>query len=94
MNEVILLQSAQTDLLEIYSKRGEDYYGIIDSALEVLRSHPEIAPVYSGRFRRRVVRDTPFGIFYTVVGMRIVVSFIMDLRQDPASITKRLEKGS
>ena len=92
MMEVVLLQSAQADLLEIFSRYGEASYRLIDSALERIRTMPDLAPVYHSHFRRKLVPGTPFGIFYSVVGTRVMVSFIMDLRQDPEAIERRLSR--
>jgi len=91
--EVVLLQSAQADLLEIYSLHGESSYHVVDHALESIRLMPELGPVYHDHFRRKLVTGTPFGIFYSVVGSRLMVSFVMDLRQDPESIQRRLSRG-
>ncbi len=90
MTEVILLQAAQTDLLEIYSRFGEAAYHAIDADLEVIRLNPRAGAKYHGEFRRKVVPDTPFGVFYRRAGERIMVSFILDLRQDPEAIEQRL----
>ena len=90
MNEVVLLSGAQADLLELYARSGDKGYQRIDRELELNRRMPEIAPVFARRFRRRVVTGTPFGIFYTRVGARVIVSAILDLRQDPAMIRLRL----
>jgi len=90
---VVLLQSAQADLLEIYCRYGESSYHIVDSALESIRRMPKIAPVYHDHFRRKLVAGTPFGIFYSIVGSRLMVSFVMDLRQDPETIERRLARG-
>jgi hypothetical protein len=89
----VLLQSAQADLLEIYCRHGEASYHVIDSALESIRRMPEIAPVYHNHFRRKLVAGTPFGIFYSIAGERIMVSFVMDLREDPGAIQRRLTRG-
>lgn len=62
----------------------------LDAALGLLRTHPEIAPVYAGPYRRLLVRDFPYGIFYQAQANRIVVVAIMDLRQDPKSIRRKL----
>ena len=94
MTEIILLQAAQTDLLEIYSRFGEASYHAIDADLEVIRLNPKAGPRYCGDFRRKVVPDTPFGVFYRRVGHRIMVSFILDLRQDPEAIERRLRNQS
>jgi hypothetical protein len=40
--------------------------------------------------RRLLVQGFPFGIFYTLEGRRIIVSGVMDLRQDPKVIARRL----
>ncbi|MEM9478184.1 MAG: hypothetical protein AAGA58_00835 [Verrucomicrobiota bacterium] len=93
MNEIVLIHSAQADLLEIYSRHGEKIYNHVDRELEVIRNMPEIAPVYHDHFRRKLVHGTPFGIFFTITGNRLMVSFVMDLRQDPAAILKRLQSG-
>jgi len=62
----------------------------LDAALTLLRQHPEIAPVYGGRYRRMLIRDFPYGIFYQLQPKRIVVGAIMDLRQDPKTIRRKL----
>ena len=92
--EVVLLQSAQADIMEIYARHGEASYHAVDASLESIRRMPELAPIYSGRFRRKVVERSPFGVFYTITGERLMVSFVMDLRQDPKVIAERIKKGS
>jgi plasmid stabilization system protein ParE len=55
-----------------------------------MRQHPEIAPVYEGRYRRMLIRDFPYGIFYAVQPTRIVVGAIMDLRQNPETLRRKV----
>jgi len=55
-----------------------------------LRQHPEIAPVYAGAYRRMLIRDFPYGIFYQVQPTRVIVVAILDLRQDPQRIRDKL----
>ena len=93
MNEIVLLQSAQADLLELISIYGDSLYDIIDRDLERIRTMPGIAPFYHGHFQRKVVHKTPFAIFYRQVGTRVMVSFVIDLRQDSKMIERRLTKG-
>ena len=88
--EVVLLAGAQSDLLELYTRHGEVGYHVIDEELELLRNMPEIAPTFVGQFRRRVVVGTSSGIFYSYTGSRVIISAILDLRQDPATILRRL----
>ena len=60
---VELLQGAEADLLEAYVRLeeqgtgfGERFYRTLDFALERLRQHPQMAPVYLGDYRRLVLR--------------------------------------
>jgi len=89
--QIVLLQSAQADLLELYCRHGEGSYHTVDQALEAIRQMPELGPIYHDHFRRKLVTGTPFGIFYSIEGSRLMVSFVMDLRQDPATIERRLK---
>ena len=90
--EIVLLQGAQSDLLAIFAGRGERVYHEVDKALGILRVFPEITPVHFGRsIRRLVVAKTTLGIFYSFTGNRVLVGAILDLRQSPRAIKKRLE---
>jgi plasmid stabilization system protein ParE len=94
---VELLQGAEADLLEAYVRLeeqrtglGERFYRTLDFALERMRQHPQMAPVYLGDYRRPVLRPFGFGVFYTITGARVMVGAILDLRQDPEAIARRL----
>ena len=97
MIDLILLLQADLDIQtafnrheEVQTGRGEIFMRQLDAALSLLRMHPEIAPVYAGPYRRMLIRDFPYGVFYQVQPNRIVVVAIMDLRQDPKSIRRKL----
>jgi hypothetical protein len=62
----------------------------LDAALALVRQHPEAAPVYSGPYRRMLVREFRYGIFCQAQPARIIVVAIMDLRQDPRAIRRKL----
>ena len=66
----------------------------LDVAFGRLRTFPEIGPLFYEANRRLLVHGFPFGIFYTIVGRRIIVSGVMDLRQDPNVIRQRLRGRS
>jgi hypothetical protein len=55
-----------------------------DWAAEMASSESDIA--------EKLVANFPFGIFYSVEGTRIVISAVLDLRQDPDRIRERLEE--
>lgn len=91
--ELVILQAAQADLLEIYVRSGELAEAKIDRSLELLCEQPRMGSVFDGDLRRLVVSGSPFGVFYFVYPARIVVAAVLDLRQEPEWIRKRLERG-
>jgi plasmid stabilization system protein ParE len=97
MTDLVLLLQADRDIQTAFERyesyqagRGEVFMRQLDVALTLLRYHPEIAPVYLGPYRRMLVRDFPYGIFYQVQPTRLIIAAIMDLRQDPQTIRKKL----
>jgi plasmid stabilization system protein ParE len=100
MTDLILLLQADHDIQTAFNRyeefqegRGEVFMRHLDAALTLLRQHPEMAPVYGGRYRRMLIRDFPYGIFYEVQPKRIVVAAIMDLRQNPETIRRKVLGG-
>lgn len=100
MTGLILLLQADQDIQTAFNRyeefqagRGEIFLRHLDAALTLLRQHPELAPVYAGRYRRLLVRDFPYGIFYVIQPTRIVVSAILDLRQNPEAIRRKVTGG-
>lgn len=97
MSELVFLFSADADIqaaFEFYegfqTGRGEVFMCHLDLAFGQLRIFPEIAPVFHEPHRRLLIRGFPYGIFYVIEGRRIIISGVMDLRQDPAIIRRRL----
>lgn len=97
MSEIVFVLAADVDIqiaFEFYesfqSGRGGVFMRHLDVAIGRLRAFPEAAPVFHKSYRRLLVHGFPYGIFYTVEGRRIVISGVMDLRQDPSVIYQRL----
>src|SRR5436309_14484805 len=97
MAELIFLLSAEIDIQRAYefyesyqSGRGLVFVQHLDVAFAHLRTFPEIGPICYGSYRRLLVPDFPFGIFYMLEDTRIVVAGVVDLRQDPEAIARRL----
>ncbi len=97
MSELVFLFSADVDIQTAFEfceecqvGRGEVFLRHLNLCFGRLRAFPEIAPVFHGSYRRLLVNGFPFGIFYTIEGQRIVVSCVMDLRQNPKIIRRRL----
>ena len=97
MTDLILLLQADHDIQAAFERyedyqegRGEVFMRQLDAVLTMLRQHPELAPVYAGPYRRMLIRDFPYGVFYQAQPAHVVVAAIMDLRQDPQSIRGKL----
>ena len=98
MAEVVLLSGAEDDALSIYfelfdksEERAERFSSAVDRSLSDLAQFPEIGMKFEAPFRRKLVPGFyEFGVFYTVEGTRIMVHAILNLRQDPRAIRRRL----
>lgn len=62
----------------------------LDAAFGQLRRFPESGPVVRRNYRRLLVPGYPYGIFYTIEPRGVVVSGVMDNRQRPEAIIRRL----
>lgn len=97
MRELILLAQADSDIQNAFNRyeeyqdgRGKVFLFNLDLALGLIRKNPEMAPIYRGPYRRLLVRDFPFGIFYQVQAKRIVVTAVIDLRKNPKELKRKL----
>ena len=97
MKEVILLLQADMDIQAAFNRyeefqegRGVVFMQHLDAALTLMRHHPRSAGWYAEPYRRMLIRDFPFGVFYDEQTTRIVVAAVVDLRQDPRAIHRRL----
>ena len=70
---------------------GVEFMTAVDAYLARIAVFPAIAPPYFERVRRQVMQRFPFGIFYEPLPTRILVTAILDLRQDPKKIQQRLK---
>jgi hypothetical protein len=94
---VVFLSGADADLQEIFN-RFEDYrdgFGVefmtaVDAYLARIAVFPESAPVYFEKVRRQVMQRFPYGIFYQAHETRILIAAILDLRQAPEEIERKL----
>jgi plasmid stabilization system protein ParE len=68
---------------------GERFDQAVRDAERQLLVFPNSAPHFRGPYRRKILHGFEHGIFYQVVGQRIVIAAIVSLRQDPDAILKR-----
>ena len=93
MKEVVVLQSAEKDWFELYRRLGEPFDRAFSSTVQLIAMNPEIGPFWRiAPFRRRLITGYPVGIFYSIIGKRVVMSAVIDLRQDAASIDRQLAR--
>lgn len=94
---VEFLAGADAELQEVFN-RFEDYregFGVefltvVEAYLARISIFPEIAPIYFKSVRRQVMRRFPYGIFYEDHPTRILVTAILDLRQNEGEIVRGL----
>ena len=74
MKDLILLLQADADIQSAFNRyeeyqsgRGEVFMRHFELALGLIRQNPEIAPIYEPPYRRILVTDFPFGVFYQVM---------------------------
>ena len=97
MRELILLLQADIDIQAAFNRyedfqegRGFIFMQHLDAALTLMRHYPRSAGIYAEPYRRMLIRDFPFGVFYEEQTTRIVVVAVADLRQDPNAIRRLL----
>ncbi len=95
--ELILLARAEAEILETNERLEDAVEGLgqrfcerVEEALDQLVAFPWSGPVFAAPYRRVLVRDFPFGVFYCVEPRRIVVQAVMDLRQNVEDIRRKL----
>lgn len=98
MPTVVILAGAEDDTLNLFARlearnsdSADEFYRHFDAALQQLSMHAESAPLFAGRIRRLVMHGYPFGVFFTVEGDRLFVQAVLDLRQSPEFIRRRLQ---
>jgi plasmid stabilization system protein ParE len=95
--EVIFLAGAEADVQAAYQRResfregaGDRFLRELDRCASLLRRYPWIGRPHRGVHRKLLVPDHPYGVFYAVEPSRVVIVAVLDLRQDPKAIERRL----
>jgi plasmid stabilization system protein ParE len=70
--------------------RGDAFIAYLEDAFLRIEKFPFVALLHFENYRRLVLRDFPYGIFYVVESNQVVIHALMDLRQDPLIIFRRL----
>lgn len=62
---------------------GKVFLDDLEHAIELIVSHPEIAPLIQGRARRKAFRRFPYSLIYSVVGDEIRILAVSHHRRRP-----------
>ncbi|MDB6118154.1 MAG: hypothetical protein JWO08_1935 [Verrucomicrobiaceae bacterium] len=97
MNAVWTL-GAEADVQRIYERlealeegTGDRFYDEVLSLVSLLEAFPLIGSiVHQGRVRRVLVFNRHYGLFYVVENRGIILHALLDLRQDPRTVMRRI----
>ena len=97
MIPLILLLQADSDIQSAFNRyeefqtgRGEVFLRQLNISLGFLRRNPEIGKPYGSSYRRFLISGFPYGVFYQPQPKRLIIAGVLDLRQDPAEIRRKL----
>ena len=95
MNEIVVLLGAQLDLQTWFERqqtaeRADRLEREIQVAYQQLAQFPRSSRSFDGKFRRHLLNGFPYGLFYAVEGRRVMIHALLDTRQDPETIRRRL----
>lgn len=97
--EIIWTAGAEADLQRLYDQIGDHDLALqvlhqpLEHILSLLSEYPGIGAVVRGTRRVRRVLAGPrmkYGLFYVEEGRRIMVHVLMDMREDPQVLRRRL----
>lgn len=93
-----ILDSAQEDLIDgfwFYEKQERGLGGyFIDSLfsdIDSLKIYAGIHQIYFEKYFRMLSKRFPFAVYYRIEEDTVLIYAVLDCRQDPAWIRKRLE---
>lgn len=96
--EIVWLRSADDDVQQAYNRFEDRWPGFgnsfllaVEAVLERLKFHPEIGTIAKGDVRRVLVPDFSFGVYYQFTGGRIMINSVLNLRQNPELLQRRLD---
>jgi plasmid stabilization system protein ParE len=98
MKEVVWTLGAEVDVQRLYERMeqwdegaGDRFYAEVLDSISLLRLFPDIGViVHRQRVRRVLVFNRNYGLFYVNEPRGLVIHALLDLRQHPAAIRRRL----
>ena len=97
MSDAVLLAGAEIEFHEAYARlagsgfgRADRFDHLVQEGLRQLAGFPRSGPEYIAPYRRLVLREFPYALYYALEGRRVLVHALLDLRQNPDSVRRRL----
>lgn len=99
--EVVWTSGAESDLLRLYEQMGNHDLALrvlrdpLERSLHLLADNPGLGPVVKGTRRVRRLLTGPrlrFGLFYVEETTRIMIHALVDMRDDPSLVRRRLRE--
>jgi len=69
---------------------GAYFLDSLSSDVDSLLLYADIHSIHFGRFHRLLSKRFPYAVFYQIKGDDILVRAVLDLRRDPAKITRKM----
>lgn len=95
--EVIIAPEAATDIDEAYAwyearwvGRGEDFLSRVDACIQAILRFPEMHALFHGNYRRALIRNFPYAVFYEYADNTVTVYCVFHTSQDPLKWRQRL----
>lgn len=100
MTAAVWTLGAEADVQRLYERfetrdegTGDRFYEEVLSSVRLLESFPHIGSVvHRGKVRRVLVFNRNYGLFYVSEPRGIILHALLDLRQNPKAIMKRLRE--
>ena len=97
VSEAVLLIGAEIDFNAIYGRfaltsvgRADAFDHAVNEALDQIGRFPFSAPTHEDCFRRLMLGGYSLALYYVIEGRRVFVHAILDSRQSPEAIRRRL----
>ena len=99
MKEIVVLPLAHDEILDVLIRLDDlreelsnECKRALEESLLFLSRFPEASPVSKfPPLRRTIIQKFSLGVFYSITGKRVFIHAVLDLRQDPQWIRRRLQ---
>ena len=84
------VQNAYEYYEDLVEGRGLVFMRKLNAAYSLISRFPESGRIFKGTYQPLIVSDFPYAIYYTAHSDRIMIAAVLDIRQRPENILRRL----